>query len=61
LSRAWPLPLPPPQVFSQLLRKARDRGFLIPNIKPSGAPPADGVGYEGATVLDPKIGARWGW
>lgn len=43
------------KVYSQVLRKARVRGFLVPSFK-SGAPAADGVGYEGATVLEPKIG-----
>ena len=49
-------------MFSQLLRKARQRGFIIPVIKPKGGGPGgpggDGVGYEGATVLEPKIGGR---
>jgi hypothetical protein len=48
-------------VFSQLLRKARQKGFIIPVVKPKGpgqGGPGDGVGYEGATVLDPKIGGR---
>lgn len=45
------------KVFSQLLRKAAAKGFVIPNIKVQGpVAGADGVGYEGATVLDPKIG-----
>lgn len=49
------------KVFSQLLRKARQRGFIIPVVKPKGpggpgGPGGDGVGYEGATVLDPKMG-----
>jgi len=46
------------KVFSQLLRKAKQRGFILP-FKKSGAGPGgagDGVAYEGATVLDPKIG-----
>lgn len=43
------------KVFSQLLRKARSKGYLIPNLKFQGGG-GDGVGYEGATVLDPKIG-----
>ncbi|MEW5314891.1 MAG: hypothetical protein WDW38_006353 [Sanguina aurantia] len=43
------------KVFSQLLRKSKSKGFLIPNIKSSGAP-TDGVAYEGATVLEPKTG-----
>ena len=65
-------PPPPPRgqsvkVFSQLLRKARQRGFLVPVVKPKGVGPnggggpggpGEGVGYEGATVLEPKIGGR---
>ncbi|KAG1677462.1 hypothetical protein FOA52_001918 [Chlamydomonas sp. UWO 241] len=43
------------KVFSQLLRKCRARGYLIPNIKSAGAS-GDGVAYEGATVLEPKVG-----
>jgi DNA polymerase delta subunit 1 len=43
------------KVFSQLLRKCRARGYLIPNIKSAGSS-GDGVAYEGATVLDPKVG-----
>ncbi|KAL6749067.1 DNA polymerase delta subunit one [Haematococcus lacustris] len=43
------------KVFCQLLRKSRQRGLLLPNIKVS-APVGDNVGYEGATVLDPKTG-----
>ena len=49
------------KVFSQLLRKARQRGFIIPVVKPKGGPGGpggggDAVGYEGATVLEPKVG-----
>ncbi|KAI8471465.1 MAG: DNA polymerase delta subunit one [Monoraphidium minutum] len=46
------------KVFSQLLRKARQKGFIIPVVKPKSGPggPGEGVGYEGATVLEPKIG-----
>jgi DNA polymerase delta subunit 1 len=49
------------KVFSQLLRKARQRGFIVPVVKPKGGPggaggPGDGGSYEGATVLEPKIG-----
>lgn len=52
------------KVFSQLLRKARQRGFIIPVVKPKGngpGGPGEGVGYEGATVLEPKIGELLGW
>ncbi|KAK9843469.1 hypothetical protein WJX81_004288 [Elliptochloris bilobata] len=44
------------KVFSQILRKARQRGLVVPNIKVHGGNPADGVAYEGATVLDAKQG-----
>ncbi|WIA42723.1 hypothetical protein OEZ86_008668 [Tetradesmus obliquus] len=45
------------KVFSQLLRKARQRGFILPFMKVGGAAAGqDGVAYEGATVLEPKIG-----
>ena len=44
------------KVFSQILRKARHRGYIIPNIKYSGpSNGGEGVAYEGATVLDPKV------
>jgi DNA polymerase delta subunit 1 len=44
-------------VFSQLLRKARQRGFILPFMKVGGQGAGqDGVAYEGATVLEPKIG-----
>jgi DNA polymerase delta subunit 1 len=47
------------KVFSQLLRKARQKGFILPFMKQGGAGAGgagDAVGYEGATVLEPKIG-----
>jgi hypothetical protein len=45
------------KVFSQLLRKARQRGFILPFMKVGGQGAGqDGVAYEGATVLEPKIG-----
>lgn len=46
-------------MFSQLLRKARQRGFILPFKKGGGPGAGDGVAYEGATVLEPKIGERW--
>ena len=42
------------KVFSQILRKARTRGLLVPNSRPSGASAA--ASYEGATVLEAKQG-----
>ncbi|KDD74303.1 family B DNA polymerase, partial [Helicosporidium sp. ATCC 50920] len=43
------------KVFSQILRQARTRGLLVPNVKRQGEA-AGGEGYEGATVLEPKAG-----
>jgi hypothetical protein len=36
------------QVLSQLLRKAKQRNFVLPNVKSQGA--GQGEGFEGATV-----------
>lgn len=44
------------KVFSQLLRKAKQRGYILPFKKGGGPGAGDGVAYEGATVLEPKIG-----
>lgn len=49
------------KVLSQILRKAQQRGLLVPNLprlpgSGGGAGVADGVAYEGATVLDAKAG-----
>lgn len=43
------------KVFSQILRKARERDLIVPNIR-RGGDAGDGVAYEGATVLEPKAG-----
>lgn len=43
------------KVFSTLLGKARDMGYLLPDDKAIGVP--EGVKYEGATVLDARRGA----
>ncbi|GJP75446.1 hypothetical protein CLOP_g5892 [Closterium sp. NIES-67] len=43
------------KVLSQILRKARQRGLLVPNMKVQGVGAADAT-YEGATVLEPKQG-----
>lgn len=43
------------KVFSQILRKARERDLIVPNIR-RGGDTGDGVAYEGATVLEPKAG-----
>jgi DNA polymerase delta subunit 1 len=42
------------QVFSQILRYAQRAGFLVPFFK--GGRQADGVAYEGATVLHAHTG-----
>ena len=42
------------QVFSQILRYAQRAGFLVPFLK--GGKQADGVAYEGATVLQAHTG-----
>ena len=46
------------KVFSQILRKARQRGLLVPHMakKGGGEQAEGGVAYEGATVLDAKAG-----
>jgi DNA polymerase delta subunit 1 len=54
------------KVFSQVLRKARARGYAVPTLKPAGGGSNGGGGggpgsggdtaFEGATVLEPKIG-----
>lgn len=47
------------KVMSQLLRKARQRGMLIPHMAKQGGGNVQaegGVAYEGATVLDAKAG-----
>jgi hypothetical protein len=41
-------------VYSQLLRKAKTKGMLVPQLPRTAG--ADGVAYEGATVLDPIAG-----
>jgi DNA polymerase delta subunit 1 len=46
--------LPRAQVFSQILRYAQKAGFLVPFLK--GGKMADGVAYEGATVLHANTG-----
>lgn len=43
------------KVFSVLLGKARELGYVIPDDKAIGVP--EGVKYEGATVLDARRGA----
>eukprot|EP00210_Caulerpa_lentillifera_P000041 g40.t1 len=42
------------KVYSQLLRKARKEGFVIPTHQPQGQ--SQGVAFEGATVLDAQQG-----
>ena len=43
------------KVFSQITRKARELGFMVPTIKKRG----DDEGYEGATVLEAHAGAYY--
>ena len=45
------------KVFSLVARKARELGFLVPDLRRE--EPADGGKYEGATVLDAKKGAHF--
>jgi len=40
------------KVFSMILRKCQKENLLVPTLRKGGVGP-DGVGYEGATVLDP--------
>lgn len=40
--------------FSQILKLAREEGYLVPTRSPM---KANDEGYEGATVLDPEVGA----
>lgn len=44
------------KVLSQILRKAQQRGLLVPNLPRLAGAGDDGVAYEGATVLDAKAG-----
>jgi DNA polymerase delta subunit 1 len=44
------------KVISQLYRKAKTEGFLIPYHKVEKQAGDDGVAYEGATVIEPKRG-----
>ncbi|KAK9916868.1 hypothetical protein WJX75_008145 [Coccomyxa subellipsoidea] len=44
------------KVFSQILRKAREKNLLVPNQPRMQGANGDGVAYEGATVLDAKQG-----
>lgn len=44
------------KVFSQMLRKARNKDLLFPTHEYQGGQQADAVGYEGATVIPPKRG-----
>ena len=44
------------KVFSQICRKARDRGYMVPTIRWGAIPHQQ---YEGATVLDAQVGAYY--
>lgn len=45
------------KVFSQICRKARELGFMVPTMY---AKPGDDEKYQGATVLDAQTGAYYG-
>ena len=45
------------KVFSQITRKARELGFMVPTIKKR--PDGEEQGYEGATVLEAHVGAYY--
>jgi DNA polymerase elongation subunit (family B) len=47
------------KVFSQLARKSRDIGFMIPTIRWGATGGLTDEGYEGATVLDAHTGAYY--
>ena len=49
------------KVFSQMAKKARELGFVIPTFSRSAnAAPGDDEGYQGATVLEAQTGAYYG-
>ena len=52
---ADPAAVPQIKVYSAILGKARQMGFVVPDNKAIGLP--EGVKYEGATVLDARRGA----
>lgn len=45
---------PPNTLPSQILRKCRGKGYVVPNINTRAG--TEGVSYEGATVLEAKAG-----
>lgn len=42
------------KVVSQLLRKAKEKGFILPTMRSGKS--SDEKGFEGAYVLDPEVG-----
>jgi len=48
------------KVFSQMAKKARELGFMIPTIPYKKDAEASEEGYQGATVLDAQAGAYYG-
>ena len=42
------------KVVSQLLRKSKEKGFILPTNRSNKS--SDEIGFEGAYVLDPVIG-----
>jgi DNA polymerase delta subunit 1 len=48
------------KVFSQMAKKARELGFVIPTFRRPNGPTGDDEGYQGATVLEAQTGAYYG-
>jgi len=48
------------KVFSQMAKKARELGFVIPTFRRQNGPTSDDEGYQGATVLEAQTGAYYG-
>jgi len=48
------------KVFSQMAKKARELGFVIPTFRRQSGPSTDDEGYQGATVLEAQTGAYYG-
>ena len=48
------------KVFSQMAKKARELGFLIPTFRRGGGSGGEDGGYQGATVLEAQTGAYYG-
>ena len=48
------------KVFSQMAKKARELGFVIPTFRRQNGRTGDDEGYQGATVLEAQTGAYYG-